>query len=223
MVERIKSLFIDAQATRPAEQKSEQTRLRILEAGFEELYQNGFQGMRIDAVLAKTKLAKGALYHHFPNKLSLGYAIVDELIASCTHEIAQSLDDNDDPLAQLTMMFHRFSEKITEAEIDLGCPVNNLVQEMSGLDEGFKQRLSHIFDTKIQVISNALARGQGAGLVKSDIDPTMVAGFIVSSFNGVIGAGKCTGDIEIFRALISTLCDYIESLRSPDSANATVN
>ena len=34
--------------------------------------------MRLDDVVAATGLTKGALYHHFPNKQALGYAVVDE-------------------------------------------------------------------------------------------------------------------------------------------------
>ena len=62
------------------ERNTETTRTRILEAAREEIFQNGYQGMRIDSILQKTNLAKGALYHYFPNKLALGYAVVDEVL-----------------------------------------------------------------------------------------------------------------------------------------------
>lgn len=37
------------------ERNAEQTRTRILEAAREEIFQNGYQGMRIDSILQKTK------------------------------------------------------------------------------------------------------------------------------------------------------------------------
>ena len=43
----------------------DQTRARLLEAAFEEIYQHGFQGMRVDEILERTGLKKGAFYHHF--------------------------------------------------------------------------------------------------------------------------------------------------------------
>ena len=43
------------------ERNTETTRTRILEAAREEIFQNGYQGMRIDSILQKTNLAKGAL------------------------------------------------------------------------------------------------------------------------------------------------------------------
>ena len=70
------------------------TRDKILMAGFQEMYQHGYQGMRIDQVLSATGLAKGALYHHFPNKVSLAYAIVDEILYE------QSKQQFDESLAQ---------------------------------------------------------------------------------------------------------------------------
>ena len=57
----------------------EQTRQQILEVTADLLHKHGFKGLRVDEVVEKTGLTKGAIYHHFPNKQALGYAVVDEL------------------------------------------------------------------------------------------------------------------------------------------------
>lgn len=213
MVKQTNTVFVNPESESTTESKAELTRQRILQAGFDEIYENGFQGMRIDAVLKKTGLAKGALYHHFPNKKALGYAIVDEVIRARTQFVLDALNNTSDPIQTLCDLYQQFCDTLSVEEMVTGCPANNLVQEMSGLDDGFKERLENIYDTKISAIADALKKGQAHGVVKQDIDAYMVAGFIVSSSNGIIGAGKCTGDISIFRSLISTLCDYIQSLR----------
>ena len=105
-------------------------------------------------------------------------------------------------------------QEVTEQDIRRGCPICNLVQEMSGLDEGFKQRLSSLYQQKIDSICRAFERGKEKGFVKKDMDSEKIASFIVSSGNGIIGAGKCTGDENVFRSLIESLCDYIKSFRS---------
>src|SRR5688572_25732929 len=56
------------------------TRDKLLKAAFEEIYRRGFQAASLDAILAKAGVTKGALYHHFPDKASLGYAVVDEVV-----------------------------------------------------------------------------------------------------------------------------------------------
>lgn len=196
------------------ERKAEQTRERILQAGFEEMYQHGFQGMRVDAVLQKTQLAKGALYHHFPNKKSLGYAIVEEILFAHTKELADVLHAEGDPIEGNCKALMHICERATEEEIALGCPVNNLSQEMSGLDEGFKERLCGIYTHWAESISGSLKLGQEKGLVRADVDTEVAAGFIISSFQGITGAAKCMGSKEVLLTLTTVLCDYIKTLRS---------
>lgn len=84
------------------ERNPEHTRTRILEAAHEEIYQHGYQGMRIEAILQKTNLAKGALYHHFPNKLSLGYAVVEEILMEHFQTLwNQFIDNHPNPLTAI--------------------------------------------------------------------------------------------------------------------------
>ena len=60
---------------------AEATRARLLDVAFSEIYQHGYQGLRVDALLAMARLTKGAFYHHFPSKTALGIAVIDELLA----------------------------------------------------------------------------------------------------------------------------------------------
>ena len=61
-----------------------QTRHDILSAAFDEIYTNGFRASSLDAILERTDLTKGALFHQFASKLELGYAVVDEIIVPMT-------------------------------------------------------------------------------------------------------------------------------------------
>src|SRR3990172_3908058 len=76
-----------ATAVSYGERSADRTRARILNAAFREIHRRGYHGMRLDSVLEYAGLTKGALYYHFPNKLALGYAVVDEVI----EEIIQKL------------------------------------------------------------------------------------------------------------------------------------
>src|SRR5687767_2521715 len=69
-------------AKRPPKRSREPdvTRSKLLKAAFEEIYRRGFQAARLDTILAKAGVTKGALYHHFPDKASLGYAVVDDVV-----------------------------------------------------------------------------------------------------------------------------------------------
>ncbi|BCD99766.1 TetR/AcrR family transcriptional regulator [Marinagarivorans cellulosilyticus] len=197
--------------------KSEQTRDRILEAAFTEMYENGFQGMRIENVLQKTGLAKGALYHHFPSKKSLGYAVVDEVLFTIKKQLLHGLPESKDPITAYCQILTELANQITEDDVVRGCPLNNLSQEMCGLDEGFKTRLAAIYNYWQQTLTTALAFGQHNGTVRNNIDPDIVATFIISSHQGITGTTKCLQSVTLLRQLNQTLCDYMESLR-PEAA-----
>lgn len=198
------------------ERNAEQTRTRILEAAHEEIYENGYQGMRIEAILQKTNLAKGALYHHFPNKLALGYAVVDEILMEHFHatwnEFAQKHPDS---LTAMQQLFLWKADCYKNEQRFNGCPLNNLNQEMAAIDEGFHQRLEAVMAAIYQAIVSALEIGQTQGYVRSDINPTKIAMFLMASYQGIMGTAKCMQEPEILGDLFGTLNEYIDTLRAP--------
>lgn len=202
------------------ERNAEQTRTRILEAAREEIFQNGYQGMRIDAILQKTKLAKGALYHYFPNKLALGYAVVDEVLMGHFQTVwEENLLLHKNPLTTLQQMFVYKAQSFQNAASFNGCPLNNLNQEMAAIDDGFHQRLEKVFENAHMTIVHALEKGQADGLVRKDIDPVKISMFVFSSYQGIMGAAKCMQAPELLGDLFGTLNDYIDTLRAPEKAH----
>ncbi|MBK8188474.1 MAG: TetR/AcrR family transcriptional regulator [Cellvibrio sp.] len=192
----------------------ENTRMRILEAAYEEMYVNGFQGLRIEAILQKTQLAKGALYHYFPSKLSIGYAVVDEIVLGHFLQVWQEfLKPGEDPLQGMKNVFMWKAEFYQTEKIFNGCPCNNLIQEMAAIDDGFKQRLQNVMMTIHQTVCQALIEGQSNGFVKKDIDPNSTTLFLFSSYQGIMGTAKCMQAPNMLKQLFSTLNSYLDTLR----------
>lgn len=203
------------------ERNAEPTRTRILEAAREEIFQNGYQGMRIDAILQKTKLAKGALYHYFPNKLALGYAVVDEVLMGHFQTVWEEFfQQHKNPLTTLQQIFVYKAQSFQNAASFNGCPLNNLNQEMAAIDDGFHQRLEKVFENAHMTIVHALEQGQVDGLVRKEIDPVKISMFVFSSYQGIMGAAKCMQAPELLGDLFGTLNDYIDTLRTPEKTQS---
>src|SRR5215469_13990419 len=117
----------------------ERTRERLLRAAFQEMHRSGFRSADVQAILAAARVTKGALYHHFDSKEALGYAVVDEVIASITREMWDwPLQNAENPIDALVGIVQAIS--LSSEALECGCPLNNLSQEMSPLDEGFRRR-----------------------------------------------------------------------------------
>ncbi len=196
----------------------ESTRERILQAAYEEMYEHGFQGLRIDAVLKKTQLAKGALYHYFPTKLTLGYAVLDEVIMGHFQaNWSQYLRETNNPLQALKDFFNQKFSDTQTGECVNGCPLTNLIQEMSTLDEGFQQRLKTVMFDIVSTVAEALHQGQTDDMVRKDVSTKSVAAFLLCSYQGVMGAAKCMQSVDVARDLFNSLNIYVDSLATEKS------
>jgi TetR/AcrR family transcriptional repressor of nem operon len=188
------------------------TRLRILEAGFREIHRQGFQAASIANILADTGLTKGALYHHFSSKKELGLAVVDEVIGRNLRErIIAPLHDAEHPAQTLIELIGN-RQRQNQEYIRLGCPLNNLMQEMSPVDEDFRNRLNRILIQWQDAFEDALRRARAVGKVRDEVDCRAAALFIVSAWEGCIGVAKNMQSIESYRACMSQLQSFVNSL-----------
>lgn len=191
------------------------TRERLLDAAFQEIHRHGFQAASLANILAKTGLTKGALYHHFPDKKRLGYAVVDEVIRERLEAmIFKPLRTSDDPIGTLQEAIAHKADHTATDEVVLGCPLNNLMQEMSPLDAEFKRRLKGVLGEWQDAVTEALKRGRRQGRVRRDVDCRAAALFIVSAYEGCVGVAKNLQSAKEFRLCVRQLLTYVEGLQA---------
>jgi TetR/AcrR family transcriptional regulator, transcriptional repressor for nem operon len=191
---------------------SERTRDLLLQAAFQEVYGSGFQHADLDRIPAATGVTKGALYYHFESKAALGYAIVDEVIAGLMRDRwLRPLRGSADPIETLISVLERTS--VRPEDVRRGCPLNNLAQEMSTLDEGFQRRLARVFREWNEGIASALAKGQSEGTVRRDLDTREGARFLIAAYEGYLSLAKNAQDVGMLKAGIRNIIYWLRSLR----------
>lgn len=191
----------------------ERTRERLLQAAFQEVYRYGFQSAGIDTILAATNVTKGALYHHFESKEALGHAIVEEIVAKSTEDKwLRPLQRGQNPIDTLIGIVQGTS--IRPRDVKGGCPLANLAQEMSPLDEQFRQRLHAIFNSWKGAITSALRRGQTEGTVRRDLVPEETAGFLIAMYEGYAVLAKNAQDPDVWNVGIRNITGWLQSLRA---------
>ena len=196
-----------------AKRKPDLTRQRLLERAFEEIHRNGFRAASLDSILEDAGVTKGALYHHFENKAQLGYAVVEEVVRPWMEERWRHVIEADNPIDAAIHTIRERLKSRSEIALTLGCPFNNLCQEMSPVDEGFRQRLNAILDDWRQATADALARGQRNGTVCPDVDARAAATFVISSIEGCVGMAKASQSREFLENGFRGLVEYLEHLR----------
>ena len=193
----------------------ERTRERLLHAGFREVYRSGFQSASIDTILAATNVTKGALYYHFESKEALGYAIIEEIVATLTRDrwmLPLQRSKDKDPIDTLIGIVRAIPHR--PSDVKGGCPLVNLAQEMSQLDEQFRKRLERIFRAWEEGIAVVLRRGQFQGTVRRDLVPEETARFLIAMVEGYEVLAKNAQDAKVWEVGIRNIVGWLRSLRA---------
>lgn len=189
------------------------SRKEILNAAFLEVFTKGFQGVSVDDIVANTKFTKGAFYHQFPTKLDLGYALFDEVIKPMIIDRwIKPLDAYENPLEGVLFQMRRLIGECDPVHLKLGCPLNNLVQEMSPVDKGFHKRLQIALKLWIDELDKHLKRAKKSGHLKSDVKTSEAAQFIVMAHEGFYGMLKGLDEPMTFPALYDSMKRYLEAI-----------
>ena len=191
----------------------ERTRERLLQAASREVYRLGFQSASLDTILASAGVTKGALYYHFKNKEALGYAILEEVIAPDSRaQWLRPLQRGKDPIDTLIGIVQGLP--VRSADVRGGCALNNLNQEMSPLDEGFRKRMAIVFHAWQEGVATALREGQTQGRIRRDVEPVEAAGFLIAMVEGYASLAKNAQDAKVMKAGIRNVVGWLRSLRA---------
>src|SRR3989442_12031477 len=154
----------------------ENTRGKILQAAFDEFYKNGFQGGSLNRIVDEARTTRGALFHHFKGKKDLGVAVVREVIQpDFKQQWSDPLAHSSDPITDLKRIFRQCAKtKMANGGLVYGCPLNNLAQEMSPLDEKFRQSLEKIYVAGRETMAAAVAPRVKVGKIRKDVSPLEV-------------------------------------------------
>lgn len=189
------------------------TRQDILQAAFEEFHLRGYQGGSLNHIITKAGTTKGALFHHFAGKKALGLAVLDEVILPKVWEKwLTPLVESDHPVEVILECITMEGKELREG-IRCGCPLCNMSQEMSPLDEEFRLRIESIYRDWRRVLEEAFERGKWAGTIGADVDPASTASFVVAAFTGIIANAKSSQDLKLVKQTVEGLQRYLTLLQ----------
>jgi len=188
----------------------ETTRDYLINAAYEEIYEKGYQGANTSTILKSLDMNKGSMYHFFKSKKDLALCVIDEKlkkrIEAKYHPFTIYKENIIEELVSLL-------ENVNILNIKYGCPVNNLIQEMSPLDKDFAIALESIYSYMEKCIEIALDSAVKNNEVSSSVDTRKLSMFIISSMEGSMITAKKSNSYQNYLDSISVLVDYLKSLK----------
>jgi len=87
-----------------------------------------------------------------------------------------------------------------------------VAQEMSPLDEGFRNRVEKVYSRWERRMTEAFLRAQRDGHMRKDVDASEAAAFVIATTQGAIGLAKNAQATEVFSKSVRGLTRYLEGL-----------
>jgi TetR/AcrR family transcriptional repressor of nem operon len=182
------------------------TREKILNSAYMLFYKKGFNGTSIDDILKDAKLNKGSLYHIFKSKKEVLLAVIEE-------RIAPILTESDYKIIQEELNPLTFLEKelldIDFFDFKHGCPLNNLVQEMSPVDEDVAKILLKIYNN-LEYYYFLAFRDENM----NETEKKSLAKMMVATVEGAIMAAKAAQNKEPYILIVQQLFKTLNKNKS---------
>jgi TetR/AcrR family transcriptional regulator, transcriptional repressor for nem operon len=189
--------------------QSEQTRERLLKEATRLFARKGYFATSIADLAAASELTKGAIYHHFKNKESIFFAVIENIRRTWETTVARRVVSSTDAVSALSALFDGHTLLFKENE-NFCLALNAMMMEMEGVNADFHTALQAIYLEFTDFISGTIVKGQEAHLVRADLDPRLLA---LSLVGAIRGAGCSRAMFERmgadFSAMMSTLKNVI--------------
>lgn len=186
---------------------SNDTRQKLIDITYDEIYEKGYQAASLSEILSKAQVHKGSMYYFFENKKEMAMsALKEKLSERFTTRYATILQYESNILNELFKVLNDISLR----DFKKGCPLANIVQEMSNLDVDFDAMSKGFYENLKICFKDILDKAILLKELKS-CDTQKLALYITVVVEGAILATKATGNEKDYLDSIECLQEYIRS------------
>jgi AcrR family transcriptional regulator len=98
-------------------ERGQATRAHLVEVATRLFAARGYDDTSIEAVLAESGVSRGSLYHHFPGKDALFWAVLEGIAARVGRQLEEAEADAPDPVAALRAAFLTWIRVAADLEV----------------------------------------------------------------------------------------------------------
>lgn len=183
-----------------------ETRAKIIKTGIDLISRQGFNATGLDTLLKEAGVPKGSFYYYFRSKEDFGLAVINHFAERYALRLDTFLgDDEVTPLNRIRNLLESGLTRLEQNQCSKGCLIGNLGQELADQSERFRTRIEEILGSWRERYAACLREAQQSGQLTQDIDPAVMAGFILSGWEGAILRAKVMKSPQPLREFIEIL------------------
>jgi AcrR family transcriptional regulator len=186
---------------------------RIVQTALELFGRRGYHATSIADILKESSVNRATLYHYFPTKKELGFAVIDEQLRLLVEQgAARHLRTDGHPI---DIMLEMIDELPGLVKLETGEALTpSLAARLGSVDADFQERLAAAYGALIDELEVILRRGVAQGQIADSVDPHVLTHVFTVMCEGI----QFTSVLGLREAILEDgrrwLKEYLNSLRT---------
>lgn len=190
----------------------EETRQKLLDAALQVFARNGYERATVDEIVREAGFSKGAFYVHFETKEDLFWEMLEERITAQQEMFRQVVD----PSLSVAENERRILEQAFNMSAHPLGPAVILEFTAHGMrNDKVREQLARMYERWHTFVAETLTAGRELGVVRNDIDLTLLASTIMALFEGSMIQSHFAPDNLRLDRKVDALSALIAELISP--------
>jgi len=192
--------------------KSCETKEKLLQVGFDLIWDNSYGSVSVDDICKRAGINEGSFYHFFPSKADLAVAAYEEHWKEKRPAMDRIFSSQTPPLQRLQnwcqYVYDGQREKAEKYGHVCGCPYATVGSEIATLDEKIRAKSEQLMNAGRKYIETAIADAMREGLVAVN-NPVTAAMTLQSLLLGMLVEARVQNDLKVLENLEATVMNIL--------------
>lgn len=202
------------------------TRERLIEAAMELFALRGYHATGLAEIARRAGAKAGSLFYFFPTKEDLLAATLTKRLELLHPEVLAPIWDRiDDPIERVFGLLAGYRQMLEMTGFRHGCPIGNLVLELTESHPHARELLARNFDNWLQAVAACFEAARER--LPEHCSAHDLALFVLTTMEGAVMLARTYRNFDAYDAAVAMLRDHIERLlaggaewRVPDASAA---
>ena len=148
---------------------AEISRARLVEAATEEFALRGYDGARVDAIVARAEVSKNLVYHYFAGKEALFIAVMERIYVLMRSHHQDDLLKQLEPRAAIERLIRSVHRLFVERPEIITLLNSENLHKAAHIAKS--KRIKTLYNPLLEALIDILERGSAAGIFRRGVDP----------------------------------------------------
>lgn len=191
--------------------------MRSRRAATDLMWLHGYGKTSPGTVMRASGVGQGSFYHHFPDKKSLGLAVIEDIVSRTSAALDEIFQDGTPPLTRIRKWIEAGRVRY-RPPCDRGCPLGRLAIEMAHDNAEFREALAQGFGLIRTRLAQTLEDAGRSGHLDPSVHAGSLADLLLAGMEGAILVSQCVNDPEPIDRCLRALGDLLDRYELPGAA-----